>query len=187
MAGCSTEGRHRRPLYDRGRGRSRGVAVRSYFVLSRQRRRSWCLALENRSAGRPRNMVQVVAHSGRVPRRKRPMMAADPEYCKKEPPKWDEENLTVLERTAAELDAIDQRVCDANGRGHVHGPFMAMDSNSLRSDHPNVASSKRLTLSLSHASSPEPRRKSACEACERSSLELGRLIPRLQSSSTRVR
>ena len=47
-----------------------------------------------------------------------PTMAADPEYCKKEPPKWDEENLTVLERTAAELGAIDQRVCDANGRGH---------------------------------------------------------------------
>lgn len=87
---------------------------------------------------------------------KDPTMATDPEYRKKEPPKWDEENLAVLERTATELDAIDQRVCDANGRGHVNGPFMAMDSNSLRSRQTcelliilSLTSRRSLCLSLS--------------------------------------
>ena len=64
---------------------------------------------------------------------KDPTMMDDPAYCARAPPKFDDENLRVLEETAQQLDEIDRSRREAVGLNHVHGPYMAMDTNSLRS------------------------------------------------------
>lgn len=60
-----------------------------------------------------------------------PTMKDDGAYCKERPRLW-HEMLPELERSAAEIEEISQRVYDATGRDRLNGSHLMMETNALR-------------------------------------------------------